>query len=580
MLAHGCQVALQGIVSRPEINGCKGIIIGKFDAEKQRWPVLVANRRGRGEEMLLRPANLAPLTDTDTDSEGSEASDQSDSCDVSSASSCDDDVFKCEYKISQNMEQPYRGLFGAPLMSFFGSPCLFPEDLATRHTFCHSTACPLRVGVSAEQLSSQFKGAKLRTCTQCRDAWYCSKDCQAHDWVHGDHRARCAKMSSGSSKLSEACESSVESELAPARVDKAICRFTRDQAREFHDNAASGGKRVAKHVSHFTFEEKCTVEFLYSCGMMQAIMSDKFHRRTNSLPPADDNAVYAIPIEMTTNANTENIKSWLVLAGKFKSWMWRTCNEGPSLNFGASIPARFVPHVSVVVANAIGLLRSWEPQEKDNWAMQREANVMATAIAGFGHQQCFVDEILTPGSQLHCYVQLLLQWAAWRGPVAHLWSAMMQVLLSSLLSGLELSETKHASPAPVHVAVLEPVCHKFVAILAGDQSRFRTYKPMHMRQLAEMFDQCSTDSEKQQFVVDMTNDAITFFSGAATRELNACLRAHRMFPSLDLKPLAKLAAFHKKQMLSTGGIHVPSLRSHIQICEAVLACKATGGIGL
>ncbi len=104
------------------------------------------------------------------------------------------------------------------------------------------------------------------------------------------------------------------------------------------------------------------------------------------------------------------------------------------------------------------------------------------------------------------------------------------MLLSSLLSGLELSETKHASPAPVHVAVLEPVCHKFVAIMAGDQSRFRTYKHVHMRRLAEMFDQCSTDSEKQQFVVDMTNDAITFFSGAATRSsTHACARA-KFFP--------------------------------------------------
>jgi len=103
-----------------------------------------------------------------------------------------------------------------------------------------------------------------------------------------------------------------------------------------------------------------------------------------------------------------------------------------------------------------------------------------------------------------------------------------------------------------------------------------------MRQLAEMFDRCATDSEQQKVVVDMTNDAIVFFSGAATRELNACLRARRILPSLDLKPLASLAAFHKQQMLSIHNdtIQIPSLRSHIQICEAVLACKATGGIGM
>jgi hypothetical protein len=160
-------------------------------------------------------------------------------------------------------------------------------------------------------------------------------------------------MSSGSQKLSEAyskesSESSEEIELAPARVDKALCRFTREQASEFHNTRASGGKRVGKHLSHLTFEEKCTIEFLYGCGMMQAIMSDTFHRRANSLPPADPHAPNAFPISVTTKADTENIRNWLVLAGKFKSWMWRTCNEGPSLNFAGCIPARFVPHVAVV----------------------------------------------------------------------------------------------------------------------------------------------------------------------------------------------------------------------------------------
>jgi short-subunit dehydrogenase involved in D-alanine esterification of teichoic acids len=55
-----------------------------------------------------------------------------------------------------------------------------------------------------------------------------------------------------------------------------------------------------------------------------------------------------------------------------------------------------LPRVRVVVCNAIGLLRSWELQEDINWALQREANVMFNLIAGFRHQICFVDEILTP----------------------------------------------------------------------------------------------------------------------------------------------------------------------------------------
>jgi hypothetical protein len=51
----------------------------------------------------------------------------------------------------------------------------------------------------------------------------------------------------------------------------------------------------------------------------------------------------------------------------------------------------------------------------------------------------------------------------------------MQLLLSSLLSGLELSETRHWSPIPANVAVIEPACRHFVAALAGDTYRFRSY---------------------------------------------------------------------------------------------------------
>jgi hypothetical protein len=83
----GSRVELKGIVSRPEINGCRGVVIGKFDAQKQRWPVLVIKRRGTREEMLLKPTNLVLLAETDcdlkptnlvlrkqTDSKGSDAS--------------------------------------------------------------------------------------------------------------------------------------------------------------------------------------------------------------------------------------------------------------------------------------------------------------------------------------------------------------------------------------------------------------------------------------------------------------------------------------------------------------------------
>jgi len=226
--------------------------------------------------------------------------------------------------------------------------------------------------------------------------------------------------------------------------------------------------------------------------------------------------------------------------------------------------------VRVVVCNAIGLLRSWEPKETENWAMQREANVFANLIAGFGHQKCFVDEILTPGAQLHCYLQLLLQWITWRGPATHDWSGMMQLMLSALLSGLELSETRHWSPIPANVAIIEPVCNHLIAILAGDVYRFRYYKPLHLGH-TQILHRAAT-SEEKKISLDVANHANGFFSGVATRELQACLRARRFFPNLDLAPLRRLAAFHKNQVLSLGTLRsITNLQDHVAVYNKILA---------
>ncbi len=191
----------------------------------------------------------------------------------------------------------------------------------------------------------------------------------------------------------------------------------------------------------------------------------------------------------------------------------------------------------------------------DNWAMQREATVLVELISGFGHQKCFVDAILSPGEHLHSYVQLLLKWSAtWRGPNTHQWSRMMQTLLSALLNGLELSETRHASPCnPAKVSVLEPACAKFVCTLAADTSRFCCCKPENpMEQLPGfvMSDDCSTIGEKKNILLEETNDALCFSSEAVARDLKACLHARRYFPSLDLGPLWQLATFHKNQLIA------------------------------
>ena len=74
-------------------------------------------------------------------------------------------------------------------------------------------------------------------------------------------------------------------------------------------------KRIAKNFSAMTFEEKCTMEFLYSCGILQTIMSDTFHRRANCLPPSDAKSFsFLVPVHAQSKVRgMENVRVWEVV---------------------------------------------------------------------------------------------------------------------------------------------------------------------------------------------------------------------------------------------------------------------------
>ena len=55
---QGCKVFIQGLVSKPELNGCKGRVVGCFNEDSQRWPVRVTPKVGAVQELSLKEANL------------------------------------------------------------------------------------------------------------------------------------------------------------------------------------------------------------------------------------------------------------------------------------------------------------------------------------------------------------------------------------------------------------------------------------------------------------------------------------------------------------------------------------------
>jgi hypothetical protein len=296
---------LHGLISRPEIDGRLAVIIGAFDSERGRWPVriLKVKRTEVNELVLVKPSNLLPLGIYKALSNASLMN----AIGMVSTGKCRSG--ESDHKISKNAEQPYRIYCGDPFLSFSGVGT-FSENLVQLHRYCHSTACPLRAGVSsAQSLAAAFKGTKLQSCSNCRNSWFCSTKCQQHDWVHGDHRARCAEI-----RVTLGFGQN-QHETNPAQAYRGF---------KSPEQMVSS-KRIAKNFSAMTFEEKCTMEFLYSCGILQTIMSDTFHRRANFLPPSDT-PVFSFEVPVHTKSKVrgmENVTVWEVVARKFKCWMWQ-----------------------------------------------------------------------------------------------------------------------------------------------------------------------------------------------------------------------------------------------------------------
>ena len=56
--------------------------------------------------------------------------------------------------------------------------------------YCNSKNCHHRNGnesLSIEALEVLYKDIKVKQCSKCSSVFYCSRDCQLYDWVHGDH---------------------------------------------------------------------------------------------------------------------------------------------------------------------------------------------------------------------------------------------------------------------------------------------------------------------------------------------------------------------------------------------------------
>ena len=177
----------------------------------------------------------------------------------------------------------------------------------------------------------------------------------------------------------------------------------------------------------------------------------------------------------------------------------------------------------------------WKPTQESDWEYHVEGHVVSTLLAGCAHQKYYLERILPPDGPLHCYFTLLLAWVEWDGPDDHTWGEEVQLILSAILSGVELTQKSyHTILDPALLTPLEPAYRKLVRVIGNDTQRLR---PME-----------EIPSEAELGMTGVLNVVKVKFAGIALRELNACLRAKKIFPSLDLSPLRELCHYHQKEM--------------------------------
>ena len=219
------------------------------------------------------------------------------------------------------------------------------------------------------------------------------------------------------------------------------------------------------------------------------------------------------------------------------------------------------------IVSGVEMMLEWKPIEEDNWKHHPEGMVLCTLLAGCAHQKYYLERMLPPDGPLHCYFTLLLAWVEWEGPDDHTWGTEVQLILSAILSGMELTEKSyHTKLDSALLADLEPAYRKLVQVIHATPSlnafspcRTVSTHPLNPSIVVLLVQVIGNDASRltpmdeipSEFFLGMTgvvNHVKLHFAGAALRELAACLRAKKIFPSLDLSPLRELGHYHQKEI--------------------------------
>ena len=360
------------------------------------------------------------------------------------------------------------------------------------------------------------------------------------DWK-GGHKERCAEIASFQAIRAQQIEQSTGpySREQRKKIDREEPNFPLPSlATQAYipkplpqGEIVSGARQVSKVLQRMSDSLRRTADLVFLMCNTHTIMADKFDRLAKGLPPRPDDFMFNTSIDFHGNTTEEIVEEWGPLVNKFKTWMWRASDAALDFERHMPVPLSRVPQI----ASGVELMLEWKPTRESDWEYHAEGMVVSTLLAGCAHQKYYLERMLPPESPLHCYFTLLLSWVEWEGPIGHMWGEEVQLILSAILSGVELTQKSyHTTLDPALLTPLEPAYRKLVRVIGNDTRRLR---PME-----------DIPSEATIGMTGVLNVVKIKFAGVALRELAACLRAKKIFPSLDLSPLRELCHYHQKEM--------------------------------
>ena len=379
-----------------------------------------------------------------------------------------------------------------------------------------------------------YKDTNLKKCANCKAVYYCSKECQVQDWK--GHKSFCK----AAQHVAKNCTDKGNPVLGFAATED---DGPQPATKEYKGPVALRGKYLAGKKGSKMINASLTPDQLRVFGLvgrmvaLQTILSDTFSREDELLPPRPSSYTYAPDVDAVAYGDDDDqCDIWDKYTASFKSWIWRATSEGRVFDFKDKKSLMMLDELKDCLAFA----REHQPTAEIDWKITRLSVVVINILSSVANQAVYLQEIIAPDGKLHDYVDFLFENTTLCFEILemnHLWIGLMQLMFSSVLVGVEFMETVYRTPIEKqYLDPFEVIAQKMV-LLAAKVTKLEVWEP-------------NMERYRISNAKFMINDFMMWMSNAGGREFRGILRAKKLFPSLDISPVAEIARHYQQQVES------------------------------